>query len=664
MTTIYTTLALLLLAVPARAYDLTALSLEELMDIEVFSAARWEQRLFETAAAIEVITGEEIRRAGVSRLPEALRLAVGVHAWHIDASKWGVTVRGFANRFANKLLVLVDGRIIYNPLFSGVFWEDQDLLLDDIERIEIIRGPGGTLWGANAVNGVINIITRSADQTQGTTAWGRFGPEERGFAALRYGGRRGTSHFRVWGKAFRRDALDGGSRAPSSDPWHMLRGGFRLDGRAGDTTWMLGGGHHNGEISQRMQEGYSLTPPYQSQFDFTTDLAGAHLLGRLEHSFPSGAQFRLNGHWNWVEHRDHFISGMLHTFGLDLQHRSVLAPLHTLVWGGEFRTTWDDIERTERFHMDPASRTTRLFSGFAQDELRLFAQRLRLVLGAKVEHNSFTGGELLPNFRFAWSDRDHYTFWGAVSRAVRLPTRGEAEGHHLENVLVLDEEPEPSLVVIRLVGNPDMKAEKLIASELGFRLRPAAWLTFDLATFYHQYDDLFNGEIISSGSEPDAVPPQFLFLGTAENKLSGRAYGAELGIEAALRPWWRLRGGWAYLHLDMELDPGSLDAGTLEFVGDNPEHRAVLRSLADLSKEIELDAALFYTGRMPDGRADRHLSLDMRLGWHPISALSLSLVGQHLLGDGRMGLDPEFTDTFPTRTQRSLFLSLRWNLRR
>ncbi len=291
----------------------------------------------------------------------------------------------------------------------------------------------------------------------------------------------------------------------------------------------------------------------------------------------------------------------------------------------------------------------------------LFAEHLRLVLGTKVEHNSFTGGEFLPNVRLAWTDQDRYTLWGAVSRAVRLPTRGEVEGRHLENVTVLAGESDTSLVVVRLVGNQEMQAEKLVASELGFRLRPARQLSFDLAAFYHRYDDLFSGEVTQAGPAPDTDPPQFHFVGAAGNKISGRAFGAELGIDAVLRSWWRLRGGWAYLHLDMELDPDSRDAGTLEFVGDNPEHRAVLRSLVDLRQDIELDAVLFYTGRMPDGRADRHLSLDLRLGWRPVPPLSLSLVGQHLLGAGRRGLDPEFTDTFPTRTQRSLFLSLRWN---
>ena len=651
-------------ALASDAFDLAGMSLEELMDVEVFTASRGEESLFESAAAVEVITGEEIRRSGVTRLPEALRLACGVHYKEIDASKWAIAVRGFNNRFVNKLLVLIDGRTVYSPLFSGVWWEVQDLLLENVDRIEVVRGPGGTLWGANAVNGVINIITRPAEETQGSTVWVKGGPEERGFGALQHGGRFGENAFyRIYGKGFRRDTFELETGGRAADSWNMLRGGFRIDGERSGGNWMLSGEAYDGRMSQTVQDGVSLTPPYSRSFDAETDLSGTYLLGRYARRLSAEGDLRLTGYYDWSRRSNVEFDGYWHVVGLDLQQRMRVGGRQSLVWGGELRSTWDNIERTERFTFDPQSRNYQVFSGFLQDEIRFLDGRLRLILGAKLEHNDFTGVEVLPNVRGVWTDHRRHTVWGAVSRAVRLPTRAEEEGQNLRSVSPLSADPESPLLVVHLKGNPHMKAEELLAWELGYRFRPAAGLTLDLGTFYNRYDHLLSGAPESIFLDTTVSPQQLVTFFTGDNGISGETLGGEVNVEWKVCDRWRLRGGYAYLYMDMTVAPGKQDFGMLEFVPDNPRHRGVLRSLLDLTERVELDAVLRYTSELLEKRQERMVALDMRLGWKLLPEIELALVGQYLLGAGYVGLDPELIDTLATHPQRSVFASLRWQFR-
>ena len=645
----------------APAPDLTGMSLEELMGIEVFSVSRREQVQFEAAAAVEVITSEDIRRSGAVRLPELLRLVSGVHAKHIDASKWAVTVRGFNNRFVNKLLVLIDGRSIYSPLFAGVFWEVQDLPLEYIDRIEVIRGPGSTMWGANAVNGVINIITKKAEETQGSFAQAGYGAEERGYATVGHGGKLGSKAFyRVYGKGFDRDAMALGDGSRHDDQWRMWRGGFRVDGAEEAATWSLSGGAYDGRMSQIMEDGMSLTPPYRRSFVFSTDMSGAYLLGRMQRSLGQGAEYRLSGYYDWSERHDEVFEGTWHIVGLDAQHRFGLGRYQSIVWGGEFRYTRDRFAERPRFSFERLQRDVQIFSGFVQDEVDLLDRRLRLTLGTKFEYNDFTGVEVLPNVRALWTDGTRHALWGAVSRAVRLPARAETEGRYLISVGLLNEEPESPLLVSRFVGNPDMKAEELLAYELGYRVRLTQQLNVDLATFYNFYDDHFSGEPRSLATDTTASPPQLINFLTAGNKISGRTLGGELNLEWKAHRRLRLRGGYAYLHIDLKTERDSQDVGTLEFVADNPENRAVLRSLLDVHERVELDAALYYTGRLPEHRDERFFSLDLRLNWRVGDGVEVGVVGQHVLGGKRLGLDPEVLDTLAAFNQRSVYGFLRW----
>ena len=663
-------LALLILCLLAPApghghsgVDLAALSLEELLTVEVFTASRHEQPLFETQAAVEVINADQIRRSGAVRLTDLLRLATGIHAKHIDASKWSVTVRGSANRFANKLLVLIDGRTVYSPLFAGVLWETQDLLLDDIDRIEVIRGPGGTLWGANAVNGVINVITRRAAETQGTTVWAGGGPEERGFAAGRHGGRltNGTA-YRVYGKGFRRDALQLESGEDAADEWQMRRGGFRLDHQNGQGDWLISGGVYDGRMGQTMEDGYSLVPPYHTRYDYDTDLRGGHLLTHYVRTLDPESELTLTATYDGTATRDTVFSGAWQTLGLDIQHRRPLGRWQTLVWGAAARSTWDDLETTPWFAFTPDSRRTLVAGAFAQSEIRISDPRWRLTVGTKLEHNDYTGVEVLPNLRAGFTDGYRYAVWGALSRAVRLPTRAEADGSHLDSVDPLLSMPGQPLAVVRLVGDPDMQAEELTAWELGARWRAQNDLTLDVATFFHQYDRHFSGEPRSMGIDSLHTPARIILDLAPGNLVSGTTRGVEVGVEWQPHRLLRLRGGYAYLHMDLSLEPESRDPGSLEFLGDNPRHRADARAALDLPGGCELDLMADYLGRAPDGRDDRILTVDAHLSWRPVDGLTLSLTNHNLLGADKDGLDPELIDTAATYSQRSIYLSATWQL--
>lgn len=649
-------------AVSARtsAEDLTELSLEQLMAVEVVTATRSEQPLLETPAAVDVVTGEQIRRAGVTRLPEALRLAPGVQSRPIDASKMAITMRGFNNRFANKLLVLIDGRTIYSPLFAGVWWEAQDLVLDDVDRIEAVRGPGGALWGANAMNGVINILTLPASQTQGASVTAAAGPEERGTVAVRYGGRMAPGvWYRVSGKTIRRDALTvKGER--TADNWHLSRAAARIDGERGTDAWSLDGELFGGRFHQTMEDGLSWSPPYAVSYDFSTEVRGGHLLGHWTRRWEDGEDLRLSAVYDGYRRRDMVAPGRWHTLGLDLQRGLVLGSGDRLTAGVEIRGTWDELESSERFSFSPASRRTQVVSGFLHHEMALADRGPKLVLGAKLEHNSFTGTEVLPSLRCLWNDRQRrWAVWGAVSRAVRLPTRAEVEGEHLADLQPLSGNP-ADLLVVRFRGNAGLRAEELVAYETGVRARLSPRVNLEATGFYNVYDDLLSGEPATTWLDTTASPRQLVVVYTGGNMISGRTWGGEVTGEVRPVSGWRVRGGYAYLRMDLHTDPGSQDPGMLEYLGDNPHHRALLQSSIDLSRRVELDAVLEYTGRLPYGWQDRHVTLDLRLGWQLGPGLELAAIGRNLIGSGLSGLDPELFDTLATESQRVLLAELSW----
>ena len=622
--------------------DLTQFSIEELMHIEVVSVARKEQTIFEAAAAVFVITGEDMRRAGVTSIPEALRMVPGVQAGRQDANKWAVTARGFNDVFANKLLVLIDGRSVYTPVFSGVFWDVQDLVLEDVERIEVIRGPGGTLWGANAVNGVINILTKEARDTQGGLVHLGGGTDEEAFATARYGGSLSErAYYRVHAKYFQRAASKGTAGLDLEDDWYLGRVGGRLDWEldSGDVL-TLQGSVYDGQVGQTVQLTTGLEPPYVETFPDDWTIDGGHVLAGWRRVLDEDADLELQVYYDHTERRGTPIGGQTETFDMDFQHRFRPSRRQEIVWGLNTRTLRDDFSGSFTITFDPPNRTTHLFSVFAQDEVAFRQDRLHLIGGAKLERNSYTGFELQPNVRLVWMPSPDRTLWGAVSRAVRTPSRNEVD--QIANVQIVppDENFEGSpLIVARVVGNRDFESENLLAFDMGYRTRLGESIALDLAGFYNFYNDLHTSEPGTVFAEGEAGAEHVVLPLLVDNKLHGTTRGVEVAANWQVRPKWQLRGAYTYLHMDMELDADGRDPLATTWDVENPKHWVSLRSAVDLTRRIGLDLHLRYMDELPVLEIDRYLTLDARLGWRASERLEVFVVGQHLLTSPHM----EFT---------------------
>lgn len=644
-------LAALLAAGSARAEtnapaggDVTALrsmSLEELMNVEVTSVSRRQGTIAESPAAVYVLTAEDIRRAGATSLPEALRLVPGLQVAQQDSSTWTVSARGFSSS-ANKLLVQIDGRSVYTPLYSGVFWDVQDTLLEDIDRIEVIRGPAGALWGANAVNGIVNIITKGAKETQGLLVTGGGGTEERAFGGMRYGWRTGDDAYsRVYVKSFERDdtALADGSDA--GDAWRMLQGGFRTDwDPSPDNRFTLQGDGYGGD---------SNTPT-----NGTTSLSGGNVLGRWTRQLARGGDFQLQAYYDHTERTIRQVFGEKRdTFDVDFQHHFALGTRQDVTWGAGYRATRDNVDNSLLVQFDPDHRTTQVPGAFLQDEITLVEDRLRLTLGAKFAHDDYSGFEVQPGARLLWKIDRRQDAWTAVSRAVRTPTR-------LDSDLRINTVLPGGTNYISYVGSDEFESEEVIAYELGYRTRPLDRLALDAAAFFNVYDRLQSIEPGVPFTEQTPPPPHLVLPFAVGNKLEGETYGAELAATWEAADWWTLRGGYTHLREFFHTESGSTDTTSEDAEGDDPRNQAFVRSSMNLSHRLQVDAALRYVDSLPGQQVPSYLEGDARIAWSPVKRLELAVVGQNLF-DRR---HPEFgTDpALRSEIQREVYVSAtcRW----
>ncbi len=553
-----------------------------------------------------------------------MRLTNTLQVARSTQGSWGISARGFNATTADKLLVLIDGRSVYTPLFSGVFWDVQDVLLEDIERIEVIRGPGATLWGANAVNGVINIITKRAEDTQGGLAVAGGGTEEKVFGAARYGGTVGDrGHFRVYGKHSERDALVFVTGEDARDPMHLSQGGFRTDWRTSEAdSFTVQGDAYTGKLGAAIRD--------------DTDLDGGNLLGRWSRRFSEQSALEVQVYWDRTHRR---IPGLFeeHRDTVDLDVQQTLRPRerHEVIWGLGVRRTRDRVGNSPSLAFLPARREQDLFSLFAQDEIALQGDRLYLTLGTKLEHNDSTGLEVQPNVRLAWTPNERRTVWGAVSRAVRTPTR-------LDEDLVTFAAGRPVLT-----GSRDFESEKLLAYELGYRSHINPEVSLDVAAFYNFYDDL-------RSQEPQVGGPIVL-----ANKLSAEAWGVEVRANFQPLPWWRSYLGYVWFDKDLHFDPDSRDPTGGAGEGNDPANRAMVRTSFNLRGGVQLDGLLRWVDRLPSPPVPSYLALDLRVGWRPVRSLELSLVGQSLLEDSHA----EFGPATPQReeVERSVYGKLTWS---
>jgi len=630
-------------AADTEAKALADLSLEELMNIEVTTVAKKSQKVSEAAAAVFVITQEDIRRSGATSIPEVLRMVPGLQVARSDSNDWAVSARGFDEAYSTKLLVLIDGRSTYNSFFSGVHWDVEDTLLEDIERIEVVRGPGSTLWGANAVNGVINIITKNAQDTQGTMAVLGYGTEERGFGSVRYGDRIGENcYYRTFVKFFNRDDSYLPSGGDLNDDWDMWRGGFRLDrsGPGGDEL-TLQGEVYDGDIGEKVplpMEG----SPYSLLSEDDQHVYGGYLLARFSKTVSSFSDYTLQLYHDYSDRDSLLTRERDYVSDIDFQYRFSIAPAHEIIWGLGYRLLLDDIASTDYVSADPEKGQNQLFSAFLQDEITLVAERLYMMAGSKIEHNDFSGFEVQPNLRMLFTPTTRHTLWMSVARAVRTPSRAEQDAQFSAALVGPDSPVNPFDFPIQVVatGSEDFKSETVIAYEAGFRSRLNRWLSIDVATFYNVYDDLRNAEL--EGLELDSVSrDRVLVFVEEDNNAEGQSYGVECVADLQLKNWWKMQAAYSYLSINIDLDDDNPVDDVFEGQeGWAPRHQVSLRSMMNLPAGFEWDWWIRSVDELENLGVDSYVELDTRLSWRPNDAVEFSLVGQNLLDSHH----PEFTD--------------------
>jgi iron complex outermembrane receptor protein len=644
--------------------DVTAMSVEDLMNVQVTSVSKRSQKLADAAAAIFVITQEDIRRSGATSIPEALRMVPGLQVARIDENKWAITSRGFNGRFANKLLVLIDGRSVYTPLFSGVYWNIQDVMLEDVDRIEVIRGPGATLWGANAVNGVINIITKPAESTQSALASAGGGTEMLGSGSARYGGRvRKNTYYRAYAKYFNvAESIDPFTGRSAYDNWDALRGGFRTDWTpAGADSLTLQGDIHRSGYGETLTIP-SLDAPYSSTFPNNGSISGGNLLGRWNHSFANSST-SLQMYFDRTSITENSLfTDHENIFDIDFQHTFHATGSQEVVWGLGYRSSHDGNDSSSTVSLQPSHLTLNLFSAFAQDEVSLLDKRLRITVGSKFEHNGFTGFEVEPNTRLLWTITRNQSVWTAVSRAVRTPALTE-EGLRLNSETIppgIPQNPTPFPALISVYGSHQFKSEDLLAYEAGYRMQVTSNFSADIAVFYNHYTHLRTAEPGTPFVETSPTPVHIVAPFVAENKMGGGTYGTELFADWRVLPKWRLLSSYSYLQMDIRKDLDSLDP-TADNPGlVSPRHQFYVRSSIDLPKHFEHDFDVRYTDRLPGLNIPSYYSLDTHFGWRPRKDWELSVGSQNLLNKRHLEFLPDFINTSPTEVKRTFYGSVTW----
>lgn len=596
--------------------DLRALSIDDLANLRVTSVSKRPEPLSSAPAAIYVITSSDIRRLGVTSLPEVLRLAPNLEVARINAYSWTVTARGFNSpETANKLLVLVDGRSVYEPIGSGVLWQQVNVALDNIERIEVVSGPGGTLWGANAVNGVINIITKDASATQGFYARATSGVYKRS-ATIRYGGSLGQhANYRIFADGFTSSSTKPAVEMDAlEDALSGVHGGFRIDSAYNSDTFTIKGDAYNNTLD-----------------DDSTRFSGYDILVGWSHRLRNGSSVAVEAYVDQDERDEPTLFESRNTFHIDAQYTTSIGNRQQLIWGGELRHWKENFVSYNAFHFADPKTTISLGSLFVQDEITLRPE-LKLTLGIKAETNSYSGVGWLPNLRIAWQANSDTLLWAAISQAMRTPNRIERE---------LEADP-------FLVPSPDFQSEKLTAYEMGWKAQPNERSALSLSAFYNVYDDLRTYQY------PETIFPLML-----KNGGRGTTYGLEGWGKYEVMPGWRLSGGFNLLHKDFELKPGYNDLTNLSVGGQDPDYQAQVRSEWNVTDTVDFDIGLRTVGKVTTAPVPAYTEANIHLGWRVRDKIELSLNGSNLLNPRHLEVwDPSTTS--PRYVGRSILISLRY----
>ncbi len=638
---------------PGSEIDFTMLSLEELKNVEIISVSKKPEKVSEVPAAVFVITREDIQRSGATSIPDMLRMAPGVQVARTELSEWAVTVRSLNGEFSDTLLVMVDGRSVYTPVFSGVFWDVQDTVTEDIERIEVIRGPGAAVWGANAVSGVINIITRNAKDTQGWLfeALGGTGRES---GTLRYGDSVGDkTYYRAYVKYFNQDRPAGNDTDThfwqdiTADNWHSVQGGFRIDHAPGtgpetDSLTLQGQAYsnrHDSEFNRLL-----LYPPYRIKQTDVSKAEGCHILGRWEHMISETSNAVLQLYYDHAIKDYNPGSSRIDTVDLEFRHRFAVFPRHDIIWGMGYRFIADDFfikGDVNKFQvsMNPERLEQNIFSAFVQDKIQMVQDRLVLTVGSKFERNDYSGFELQPGVRILWTPGERHALWGAISKAVRTPSRIEQGINGIIDITddmhdAVDPEDSDKYIpgvpgMAMVFGNDSLNPEKLLAYEAGYRVEPTSSLFLDIAAFYNSYDDLivssYREDIMNTEPFPHYMVPFYI-----DNSMRGESWGCEIAGDWQAAPLWRLRGSYTYLKTRLIQTFAVQDIIKRIEVKSNPCHQFSLRSSLDITRQIKFDLWLRYVDNLSENNIDSYTTLDLRIAWNPVENLELSIVGQNL----------------------------------
>jgi len=650
------------LAADSRVNRLKSFSLEDLADVKVTIAGKVEQKTGDIAAAVFVISQEDIRHSGATNIPEALRLVPGMNVARLDANKWAVSSRGFNSRITNKLLVMIDGRSIYSPLFGGVMWDEQDIMLENIERIEIIRGPGGAVWGANAVNGVINIISKKASDTQGTLLSSTVGTQQSIHSIRRGGALSENAYYRLYAKYHDQDDstfLDG---SDANDNGEDLRAGFRVDWQQNNANeFTLQGGVYQGDLSEDIQVMSATSATFTEQRNDKIDTRGANLLGRWKQTFDNNASGELQIYFDYTKRDQWVLEESRNTLDIDYKYHLAPSGPHDIIWGLGYRLTHDNETFGDRKigqfrEFSPQNRTDHLLSGFIQDDITLWTDKLWLTLGSKVEHNDYSGFEIQPSVRLRWKPRDSQMIWGAVSRAVRIPTRSEHDASLLLDIVATD----PIPIGTGIIGDSGLESEELITYELGYKYAPNAFFNLNLDLFYNDYENLRSLEspITIVAADPITAIGIFPTLG---NNLFGETYGVELSAKWQPTEDWKLTASYSFLEMQLHTRKGSVDNVSEKEEGNSPNQQLNLLSVYRLNPDLTFSLFGRYVDKLPSKNVKDYVELDAGLEWKVRKDFELSLVGRNLLNDEHTEFIPSLIKTTATKVERELYLKAQWH---
>lgn len=596
--------------------NLSELSLTDLTNV-VTSVSKRPEEAFTASAAIFVITQEDIKNSGLRTIPEILRMAPGLQVTQGDAGYWSITSRGFnSDGFGNKLLVLMDGRTVYTPLFSGVYWDVQDTFIEDIDRIEIIRGPGATLWGANAVNGVINIITKSAKETQTNVVSTGLGKETKGFIEARHGNNyKENIFYRVYGKRYDYDSSKTTTGGNGGQEGENYRSGFRVD-------WEKSASNNitlQGDIYEHREDLNLFIPGGAFLNSDLYETQGGNIMGRLDHRHQNDANSSVQVYFDKASTYNSLFYQDNYTFDIDYQYNINLNSKNSLITGGGYRFITDKIEGHDLISYSPTERDRSLFSAFIQDTYKIIPEKVHLTFGSKFEHNDFTGFEMQPSARIGWYPNEKNTLWASVSRAVRTPNRSEFD---------------LSLVVapgyVRWLGDRDFESEELVAYEVGYRFKPTDNLLFDATAFVNDYDNL---RTLEDSAKP--LPADTVFAQEFANKAKATSTGFELASNWTVTKNWKLKGSYTLLTMDITKDADSTSTSVETEGGISPRNQFSIHSQLYLPHSVEFSNSLYYVDELPAStvRVPAYWRLDSRIMWTPKPGLELSIVGQNLLDD-------------------------------